>query len=190
MPQTKNGAVQFAFDARASLFTVQAFASGIAAVVAHSPKFAVRDFSGSIVFSPDSLEDSSLDLIIQSNSLDLMDDVRATERKEIERVMFAEVLETHKYPTVRFRSTRVTGLRASENMFRLNVTGDLNLHGVTRTVPLESQVMVGEETLKAQGSFSVRQSDFGLKIASVAGGSLTLKDEIKSGYFIAAKRQH
>jgi hypothetical protein len=44
MTLVKNSLLQFALDAQASLFTVQAFAAGIVAVVAHSPKFAIRAF--------------------------------------------------------------------------------------------------------------------------------------------------
>jgi hypothetical protein len=49
--------------------------------------------------------------------------------------------------------------------------------------------MAGEDTLKAQGSFSILQPDYGLKIASVAGGTLKLKDELKCAYFIIARRR-
>jgi hypothetical protein len=46
-----------------------------------------------------------------------------------------------------------------------------------------------EDTLRAQGSFTLLQSDYGLKIASVAGGGLKLKDELKFSYFILGRRQ-
>ena len=48
------GLAHFAIDARASLFTVQAFAAGIVAVVAHSPKFAIREMVGEMEFVPES----------------------------------------------------------------------------------------------------------------------------------------
>jgi hypothetical protein len=47
--------VRFSIDAAQSQFTVHAFASGLAAVVAHNPKFAIRDFSGEAQFAPDTL---------------------------------------------------------------------------------------------------------------------------------------
>jgi polyisoprenoid-binding protein YceI len=189
MTLVKNSLVQFNLDAQASLFTVQAFAAGIVAVVAHSPKFAIRNFYGTVSFDPDSLEESVLDLTIKVSSFDLLDEVRSNERREIERVMFDEVLESSRYPIVEFKSSRASGIKTGENMYRVNLQGDLQLHGNSQPIRLETQMMVGEETLKAQGSFSIRQSDYGLKIASVAGGSLTLKDELKFTYFIAARRQ-
>ncbi len=53
---------------------------------------------------------------------------------------------------------------------------------------IDTQVMIGEETLKAQGAFSVLQTDYSLTIASVAGGSLKVKDELKCGHFITGRR--
>jgi polyisoprenoid-binding protein YceI len=187
MTLVKNSLLQFSLDVRASLFTVQAFAAGIVAVVAHSPTFAIRNFNGTVSFDPDSFEESSVDLAIKVSSLDLLDEVRSNERREIEHVMFDEVLESSRYPVIEFKSSRASGIKTGENMYRINLQGDL--YGNSQPIRLETQVMAGEETLKAQGSFSIKQSDYGLKIASVAGGSLTLKDELKCTYFITARRQ-
>ena len=181
--------VHFAVDTNASLFTVQAFASGIVAVVAHSPKFAIRNFTGEMDFSPDSMQNASVKLMINVGSLEIMDEVRQTERREIERVMFDEMLEKNRFPQVEFSSTHVNAIKTATSTYKMNVMGDLSLHGITRGMRLESQVMVGEDTLKAHGSFSIRQSDYGLKIASVAGGTLKLKDELKCAYFIVARRR-
>jgi polyisoprenoid-binding protein YceI len=176
-------------DAKASLFTVQGFAAGIAAVVAHSPKFAVRDFVGEIRFAPDTAQNASVQMTINRSSLEIMDEVTRSERREIERVMFEEVLESRFYPKIEYRSTRVNATKLSENMYRIVVGGELTLRGIGRTAGLDAQVVSGEDAIKAQGSFSVLQSDFGLKIASVAGGSRKMKDELKCGYFIVARRR-
>ena len=188
MTLVKERVVPFTIDVKASLFTIQAFAAGMVAVVAHSPKFAVRDFSGDISFNPENPERSSVSLSITTGSLEILDEVRASDRREIERIMFDEVLEKSRYPKIEFKSSHVSATKISENVFRLTVSGDLLLHGTNRGMRLDSQIVVGEESLRAQGAFSVLQSDYGLKIASVAGGTLTLRDELKCGYFIVARR--
>jgi len=188
MTPVKEALALFSIDAAKSLFTVQAFAAGIASVVAHSPKFAIRDIVGDIRFVPGSLQDASVELAINVGSLEIMDEVSVSERREIERVMFDEVLENRRYPKAEYRSSNVTSTKVGENMYRLNVKGDLTLHGITRGVPLESQVMVGDDSFRAQGSFAISQLDFGLKIASVAGGTLKIKDELKFVYFILGRR--
>jgi polyisoprenoid-binding protein YceI len=75
-------------------------------------------------------------------------------------------------------------------MYRVNVSGDLIPHGITRGMALDAQLVVGEDTLRVQSSFSLLQSDFGRKIASVAGGTLKLKDELKSAFFLLGRRQY
>ena len=182
------GLAHFAIDARASLFTVQAFAAGMVAVVAHSPKFAIRDMNGGMEFVPETLEKASLQLRISVGSLEIMDEVTAADRREIERVMFDEVLEKNQYPWIEYRSSRVSASKMGENMFRVTVNGELMLHGVTRGMTLESQVVPGEDTLRAQGSFTLMQTDYRMKIASIAGGTLKLKDELKCSYFILGRR--
>jgi polyisoprenoid-binding protein YceI len=183
------GLAHFAIDARASLFTVQAFAAGIVAVVAHSPKFAIREMVGEMDFVPETMEKASLQLTINVGSLEIMDEVSAMDRREIERVMFDEVLQKSVYPRIEYKSSRVSASKTGENVFRVNVNGDLTLHGITRGVGLEAQVVAGEDTLRAQGSFTLMQSDYGLRIASVAGGTLKLKDELRCAYFILGRRQ-
>jgi polyisoprenoid-binding protein YceI len=188
MPIAKSLGIQYQIDARASLFTVHALASGMVAVVAHSPKFAVRGLFGSTTFVPESPGDSSLELVIKLRSLEIMDEVSAGDRREIEKVMFDEVLECGRYPICEFKSSMISATKTGDNMYRMNTFGDLSLHGITRGLKFESTVMVGEETVKAQGSFPLLQTDYGLKIASVANGTLKLKDELKCTFFIVAKR--
>jgi polyisoprenoid-binding protein YceI len=189
MTLDKEGLVRFDIDAQASLFTVQAFAAGMVAVVAHSPKFAIREIVGEIKFIPGTLQKASVALTINVSSLEIMDEVSSADRREIERTMFGEVLEKSIYPRIEYKSSQASAAKTSENMFRVTVSGDLTLHGITRGVGLDAQVVTGEETLRAQGYFSLMQSDFGLKIASVAGGTLRLKDELKFAYFIMARRK-
>ena len=186
---TEDSPTNFTIDTRASLFSVQAFASGIVAVVAHSPKFAMREVLGEIRMDPKVIENSSVRASVRISSLEITDEVTSTERREIERVMFEEVLQKNTYPTAEFRSVRITGVETGANMYRITVRGDLSLHGITRGLSFDSQVVAGQDTLRAQGSFSLLQSDFGLRIASVAGGTLKLKDELKFGFFLVARRK-
>ncbi len=187
MAPVQDGVVRFAVDTTKSIFSVQVFAAGIIAVVAHSPKFAILDFTGEMEFIPGSMQKASVRLTINVGSLEIMDEVSKSDRREIERVMFDEVLQKSKYPKTAYESSRVSASKTGENMYR--VDGDLTLHGTTRGMALDAQIVTREDTLRAQGSFSLAQSDYGLKIASVAGGTLKLRDELKCAYFIVGRRQ-
>jgi len=180
----------FNIDAGASLFTVQAFASGIASVVAHSPKFAIRDIVGHAQFVPDTMQQASVNLNIASASLEIMGEVTRADRREIERIMFDEILEKARYPKIEYKSSHVTVSKTAEGTYRLSIVGELSLHGTVRGISFEANVVPGEETLRAQGSFVIFQSDYGLPLATVAGGSIKLKDELKFSYFILLRRQN
>src|SRR5690348_14982188 len=101
----QNTAVRYAIDPRASQFTVQAFASGLISAVAHSPKLAIRDWTGTVNFIPDILSDAKLKVVIKTSSLEVLDELRESDRRELHRVMNDDVLETRRFPEVVFESS-------------------------------------------------------------------------------------
>ena len=46
-----------------------------------------------------------------------------------------------------------------------------------------------DDTLRAYGEFLLRQSDFNIKLVSVAGGVVKIKDELKVSFDIVARKQ-
>lgn len=58
MAQPAVSSVHYVMDRKLSQFTVQAFASGLIAVVGHSPKIAIRDWTGDTKFVPDSIKEA------------------------------------------------------------------------------------------------------------------------------------
>jgi polyisoprenoid-binding protein YceI len=184
----KHNLVRFTIDAKSSRLTVQAFASGFVTVFTHSPKFAVRNFVGEITFFSENMESASVHLLINLRSLEIMDKGGNFDRNEIDR-LFTEALDANKIPTVDYRSLRVSLAKTGDDSYAVSVLGDLNLHGITRATGLDAQVsVVGENTLRAQGSFSIAPSHFGLNISSIAGGTLKFKDDLKCEYDLVARR--
>jgi len=179
----------YAVDTRASQFTVQAFASGLISVVAHSPKLAIRDWSGEVQFNASNFQEPSLRVKIRAASLEVLDELTDRDRHELHRVMNQDVLETATFPNISFDSCEVTAVRTREDLFRIQILGNLTLHGVTNQQPLIAQVAVGVDSLRAYGEFTVLQSDYGVKIASIAGGTLRLRDELKCSFYVVARRQ-
>jgi polyisoprenoid-binding protein YceI len=177
---------RYAIDANASQFTVHAFTSGLAAIVAHSPKFAIRDFSGDLGFVPDTLGEATVRLKIKTSSLEIMDEVDPKHRSELERRMFQEVLETRIFPEIVFKSSHVTANKVSESRYSASVTGNLSLHGVTKSHSFSAQVVVGPDTLRGVGEFKVRMTTYGIKIPSFPGGAM--RDDLKLAFYIVASR--
>jgi len=180
---------QYSIDPKASQFTVQAFASGLISAVAHSPKIAIREYKADVSFVPDTLSDATLKVVIRSGSLEVLDDLRETDRRELHRVMYDDVLEIKRFPEVVFESSYIGMERLRDNLNRVNVEGKLSLHGVTNGQTFFSQVAFGVDSFRAYGEFSLLQSDYGIRIASIAGGTLKLQDELKFNFYMVGRKQ-
>jgi polyisoprenoid-binding protein YceI len=181
--------VQYVVDSKVSQFTVQAFANGMIAVVAHSPKIAIRDWSGEARFVPDSLKEAYLLVKGKTDSLEVLDELREDDRRQIHRIMKQEVLEVPRFPTFTFESTSVDSQRQKESLFRVAVSGRLTLHGMTNDHSFVAQVAFGVDSFRAYGEFTILQTDYGIRIASIAGGTLKLQDELKCSFYVVAKKK-
>jgi polyisoprenoid-binding protein YceI len=189
MTLEKHNLVRFAIDAKSSRLTVQAFASGFVSVLTHSPKFAIRNFVGEIAFHAEAVQNASVQLLVNVRSFEFIEEATNFDRKELQRLIHTQVLESNNISTVDYKSSRVSATKMGDNLYRTSVLGDLNLHGITRAVGFDAQVIVEDDAINAQGSFPVMQSDFGLNIPSMAGGRLKFKDELKCEYNFIARRQ-
>lgn len=176
----------YRIDARPSRFTVQVTAAGLLSAFGHNPVIAIRNFSGEARFQPDTLESTSLRVVVQAASLEVSGDVSDKDRREIERAMQDRVLESTAYPEIVFQSSSVTVNLAGPGQYRIEVLGQLSLHGVTREHSVSARVTVGPDRLRASGEFSLHQTDYGIELVSVAGGVLKVKDELKCSFDILA----
>jgi polyisoprenoid-binding protein YceI len=178
----------FMIDAAASKFTVQAIAYGLLSSFGHSPTFAIRDFEGAAVFRPDAPESASLRFKVRTSSLSVQDDVKEKDKREIEQTMHNEVLETEKYPEIVFETSRVAATKIGDGEYRADISGNLKLHGVTKSHTMTAKLLVKGDILRATGSFPLRQTEYGIKPVSAAAGALKVKDEVKFSFDIHAKR--
>jgi polyisoprenoid-binding protein YceI len=180
---------KFVIDAAASRFTVKAVATGMTAGLGHNPTLAIREFSGQVEFEPETINAASVSLTVKSNSMQVQDEMRDDDRRELERIMNQEVLMSAKYPEVIFQSGDIKATKMSEGVYKTEIHGKLTLNGVTRRQDLTAQVAIGPYNLRANGNFEIRQSEFDIRKVSVANGALSLRDELKFAFFVVAKLQ-
>ncbi len=187
-PQTAT--VAYRLIPEQSKFTVQAFAEGLFSAFGHDPVILIREFAGEVHFVSGTFENASLRLSIAPNSLVLSNDVKEKDRLEIERTTREEVLETAKYTEIVFTSNNISVNRLAEGRCRVRIIGDLTLHGVTqKSLWISAEATLSEDNLRAQGDFSLKQTDFGIKPYSAAGGTIKLKNELKFSFDIAGEKQ-
>lgn len=171
---------RYKLDASRSRFTVQAFADGLFAGFGHNPFIGIRDFTGEVRFTPETFADARMRLAINAQSLIVLDDIKEKDKQEIERAMHGQVLETSVYPEIIFQSTSITTTRIIPGRYKAKIIGDLTMHGVTRSgLWIMAQLTLNENEIRTTGDFTLRQTDYGIKLVSVAAGALKLKDELK-----------
>jgi polyisoprenoid-binding protein YceI len=180
---------RYVIDGRSSRFTAQAFATGMLARMGHNPTIGIRDFSGEMKFNPDKLEAGGFHLLIKSASLSVQDDISDKDLREIERLMKQEVLETSKFPEIIYDAPGISVTKMADALYSGALDGKLTLHGVTRSQPITVRVALFGSMLRASGDFSLDQTDYNIKLVSVAGGALKLKDELKFSFEIVARKQ-
>lgn len=186
-PET--GTVTYRLVPEQSKFTVQAFAEGLFSAFGHDPVIHIRDFTGEVQFVPGTFANASLKITVDPNSLAVSNDVKEKDRLEIDRTMREEVLETAKYQEIVFQSNNIAVNRLAQGRCRVRIIGDLNLHGATlKNLWISAEATVTAESLRAQGEFSLKQTDFGIKPYSAAGGTIKLKNELKFSFEMVGKQ--
>jgi polyisoprenoid-binding protein YceI len=177
---------RYRIHAGESHFTVRAFAGGFLSAFAHDHNIAIREFTGEADFTYGSVQPASLRMTIKAGSLAVTDKVSASDRQKIEGTMRDEVLEITKYPDIVFKSTGVIASKTGDGQYQARISGELTLHGVTKPLAINAQLEFGDKTLRARGTFAVKQSSFDIKPVSVAGGTIKVKDELKFSFEIVA----
>jgi polyisoprenoid-binding protein YceI len=189
MGSTTETSVRYVMDTRASQFTVQVSSGGLLSAFGHNPTIAIRGFSGEAQVNADDLGRSFLKITIDAGSLTVRDDISDKDRREIERAMQQEILETPTYPEIVYECSNIAATKAGDGNYSVTLRGDLTLHGVTRPQPVPARVALDGDSLRAFGNFSLLQTDYDLKLASVAGGALKVKDELKFSFNILARKK-
>lgn len=116
------------------------------------------DIKGTFVVDKDPAK-SSVNITINANSLDTGVPDRDSHLKS------PDFLNVKQFPTITFKSRKVQALGKD----RYRITGDLTLHGVTRTITVtvtkvgEGKNFKGAYVLGFQTTFAIRRSDFGMK---------------------------
>jgi polyisoprenoid-binding protein YceI len=181
--------VRYRLDPGQSRFTVQGYATGMLSALAHDPTIIVRDFTGEMQLTPDTFESVAFQMTVKADSLEVTGNVKPQDRQEIESRMRQEVLEVARFPEIRYKSTAVKAAKIAENWYRLQITGDLSLHGVTKALPVDAQCRLVENEIRLSGELTLLQPVFRIKRVTAVGGLITLKDELKVSFEIVGQKE-
>jgi polyisoprenoid-binding protein YceI len=144
--------------APSSRLTVKTGKGGLFGFAGHSHLIQARTFDGEVVYYPREPSSSRVEITVATDSLEVLTPPDTAEIRKVTATMRSDVLRTAEYPRIRLVSRQVT---AREGGF--HVLASLTLVGQTRDVPIDVGVQLGLDTLEAKATFSVKQTDFGIK---------------------------
>jgi polyisoprenoid-binding protein YceI len=96
-------------------------------------------------------------------------------------------METPKFPKSIFRG-KITNLDKinfqADGSYPAEVTGDLTIHGVTKSVTTTGTIIVKDGKFRAQSSFTVKPEDYGIKIPNLVRDNIAkdIKITIDNSY--------
>lgn len=163
-------------DTGRSSITIHVYKAGVFSAFGHEHEIHATIQRGTIDDAQRTIE-----FVVDSRSLRVMDhDASEKDRAEIQSTMLGpKVLDTDKFPEIRFRATKIEALDRGKWI----VHGELTLHGLTHPV----LVNVEDQSGRFLGAAKLLQRDFGIIPVSVAGGSIKVKDEVKVEFEIFEK---
>ncbi|NOT48743.1 MAG: YceI family protein [Acidobacteria bacterium] len=113
-----------------------------------------KQFSGTINLVNGKPEESSVSVDMDAKSI-FADDPKLTEHLKTK-----DFFEVEKFPKASFKSTKIeSGAKAPDNF---TVTGDLEMHGVTKSVSFPAKIDVTDTDVAVKASFSINRKDFGI----------------------------
>ena len=157
-----------------SRFVVRTGKAGLFGFAGHEHLIQARQFSGRIVYYPPQPQASHLAVSIATVGLEVLTPPDTEEIRKVTAAMRADVLNVAQYPEITLTSQAVE--LAGDT---LRIQAALTLKGQTRTVPLTVRVRIEPDTLRATTTFSVRQSDYGIRsYRGGPGGTVRVADAV------------
>jgi polyisoprenoid-binding protein YceI len=177
-------------DQSASSVFIQVGKGGLFSFAAHDHEVAAPALAGTVVLDQSDTAKSSVSLDFDATALKVTGKGEpAKDVPEVQAAMLSDrVLDVQRYPTITFRSTRVSVASKAADRLTLNVAGNLTLHGTTKPVTTRVEVGLKDTTLTASGTATIRQTEFGMQPVTVAGGTVKVKDELEVTFRVVARR--
>jgi polyisoprenoid-binding protein YceI len=120
-----------------------------------------KSLSGKIDLVNGKPEESSVEVEIDTTSV-YSDDESLTKH-----LTSRDFFEVEKFPKASFKSTSIVA-DASKGADAYTVTGDFDLHGVSKSVTFPATIRAGAESVDVNAEFSINRKDFGIVYTGTA----------------------
>jgi polyisoprenoid-binding protein YceI len=177
----------YTFDLTQSQLSLTLTQEGLLSKRYPTHQVAIKNFSGKVTLPSDEKR-TAAELEAEAKSFVNVDKTMSEfERRGFQDVLQNKVLESERFPFIKFKSTSVTNLKKSGDSRSFTFNGELSLHGVTKSVSMPVSVTLANDQLRATGEAKLKQSDFGIEPYSGSIGLIKIGDELKINFSIVAK---
>ena len=158
----------------ASRLEVATGKAGLFGFAGHEHTIRARAFSGSVIYYPQLLPASRIEITVRADSLEVLTPPDTEEIRKVTESMRTEVLDVAHFPEIRLVAQRIEGTHR-----RITMTAALTIKGKSRDVPVTVDLKIGTDTLRAISTFSVKQTDFGIRpYRGGPGGTVRVADKV------------
>lgn len=179
-------AESYRIDSKQSRVTVDVGTGGLLGFAGHPHHISIGNLAGEIQASANSPESASAEIRIASDSLSEAGEFKEKDLQKINTEMKQNVLETSQYPEIIFKSTNVSATPLKEGQYKIQMEGNLTLHGVTQKITVPATVSLSETKLHAKGEFKLNREDYKVETESAGGGTVKVAKELKVSFDIVA----
>jgi polyisoprenoid-binding protein YceI len=157
----------------ASRLVVKTGKAGLFGFAGHNHVIHARGVTGELVYRP-GRPASSLHLRVPTDSLEVLTPPDTAEIRKVTESMRTEVLHPDRHPEMRFSADSLEAHNGRMS-FALAVT----MEGKTRMVPVTAEVTIGGDSIRALGSFTAKQTDFGIEpFSGGPAGTVKVADKV------------
>jgi polyisoprenoid-binding protein YceI len=165
-----------------SRLVVKTGKAGLFGFAGHTHVIRARAVSGELVYRPGQ-PTSYLRLKVPTDSLEVLTPPDTAEIRKVTQAMRTEVLHVDKHPEMTFAADSLSPKSGKMEM-QLAVT----MEGTTRKVPVTADVIIGADSIRARGSFTAKQTDFGIKpFSGGPAGTVKVADRVTFCFDLIAR---
>lgn len=184
-----SGPTVLAIDSAQSRVVIDVGKAGVFSFAGHIHEVVSSAVGGRVTFDPADWSRASVSLDFDAAALRVSGKGEsAADVPEVQRVMLSDkVLDIARFPKITFKSRKVSAKALTASSADVLIEGDMTLHGTTRPMAIRAAVTLDSGGgVTARGSFSLKQTEFGMVPVTAGGGAVRVKDELAIQFVLKA----
>ena len=163
--------------------------AGMLSFAGHAHEIVAPAVHGRVTFDPMDWTRASVSLEFDAAALRVTGKGEsASDVPAVQQAMLGgQVLDVTRFPKIAFQSRHVSVALHGTSAADVAIDGDMTLHGTSRPMTIRaSATLDAAGHVTARGSFTLKQTDFGMVPVTAAGGTIRVKDELDIQFVLKA----